>query len=427
MAAALRRLIWVFALAPCAVHAGSPATEQFAKVPFEDWLAGGEGVRFKWTARVDPPALSFHQRLLSSVRLKLDGKDLAPRRGPGELHFYIQITDSEGRTYRSYDSINLESLDANIKAADLEYLQSAFFLPGEYRLAAAIYDVERGEHSVRKSVFRVAPLKADLLPDLWAGLPRVEFLGRQDAPEVWFLPDVKGRLAPLTGLKQNATLDVILVLSPGQRVPGSGRLQGGYASLQALVPTLKAMGEFGGQSLRVNIEIIDLARHRVALNESDVRGLDWNRLKRALADADTAKIDVKALEERHRNAAFFGEEVSRVVNRTAEGPRAVLVLASPSTFPAGEEPSALAGGPETHAVPLFYFRYELPRPPFVRRGPAGLPPWNRFPRPDFGMRLPEPVQDQLEPLIAPLKPEVYDVETPEQVRKALAAVLSKFM
>jgi hypothetical protein len=58
-------------------------------------------------------------------------------------------------------SIDLSKLDENIKAANLEYSQRAFLLPGEYRLAVAILDTATGEHSTRQAQFRVAPRQHD--------------------------------------------------------------------------------------------------------------------------------------------------------------------------------------------------------------------------------------------------------------------------
>jgi hypothetical protein len=115
-------------------------------------------------------------------------------RGDGELVFFVQITDRDGARYQDHGSIDLSKLDENIKAANLEYSQRAFFLPGDYRLAVAILDTATGEHSIRQTQFRVAPRQRDLLPDAWRDLPPVEFIGKAESPDSWYLPDIHGRL-----------------------------------------------------------------------------------------------------------------------------------------------------------------------------------------------------------------------------------------
>jgi hypothetical protein len=74
--------------------------------------------------------------------------------------------DRDGARYQDHGSIDLSKRDENIKAANLEYSQRAFFLPGDYRLAVAMLDTATGEHSSRQTQFRVAPRQRDLLNSL---------------------------------------------------------------------------------------------------------------------------------------------------------------------------------------------------------------------------------------------------------------------
>jgi hypothetical protein len=79
---------------------------------------------------------------------------------------------------------------------------------------------------------------------------------------------------------------------------------------------------------------------------------------------------------------------------------------------------------------VFYVRYHavLPRParqarvaPMGRgRWGSGSPDWRR---PGYGGQ--EQQIDQLEPTLKPLAPRVFDVESPEDFRKALAAILAE--
>ena len=73
---------------------------------------------------------------------------------------------------------------------------------------------------------------------------------------------------------------------------------------------------------------------------------------------------------------------------------------------------------------VFYIRYKpapriivgRPDDPDLRRG--------RMPTVDLRTDLLSQI-DQLEPLLKPLEPRLFDVSTPEQFRKALAAILAE--
>src|ERR1700678_4155503 len=103
----------------------------FEKIPFDQWLGERDQAGFRWTASVPRVELSFHQRLMARVEIKLDGQDLAARRGHGELVFFVQIMDHDGTRYQNHGSVDLSKLDENVKAANVEYSPSAFFLPGD--------------------------------------------------------------------------------------------------------------------------------------------------------------------------------------------------------------------------------------------------------------------------------------------------------
>src|SRR6185369_4480099 len=112
----------------------------FEKIPFDQWLGERDQAGFRWTAGVPHAELSFHQRLMTGVEIRLDGRDLETRRGDGKLVFFVQVSDRDGTRYQDHASIELSKLDENINSASLEYSQRAFFLPGDYRLAVAILD-----------------------------------------------------------------------------------------------------------------------------------------------------------------------------------------------------------------------------------------------------------------------------------------------
>ena len=152
----------------------------FEKVPFEKWLSEDSHANFHWTMNVPHPVLSFHQRLISQVEMKLDGKDLETRRGHGQLVFFVQITNSAGALFQDHGSLELDKIDENIKNVTVDYTQPLFVLPGNYHLAVAILDTATGEHSAAQGQFRVSTPTQGWLIDAWKGLPPVEYIGKEE-------------------------------------------------------------------------------------------------------------------------------------------------------------------------------------------------------------------------------------------------------
>jgi len=392
----------------------------FARIPFDQWLGEPNQARFRWTASVARAELSFHQRLMAPIEITLDGRDLDTRRGNGELVFFIQITANDGTRYQDHGSIDLSKLDENIKAANLEYSQRAFLLPGEYRLAVAILDTATREHSTRQAQFRVAPPQHVLLADAWRDLPPVEFIGKEESPDSWYLPEIHGRLQWAASVHSAARVNVILNVAPSVPAPESRRPQSG--DLAALLPTLKVIAQTGSSSLSEHVALLDLARRRAVFDQNEVHDLDWPRLKASLGEANTASIDVHSLSERHHDAQFFVSKVRSLLRRSEE-PCVLIVLTKPVSFESGEDldPISLESLPSCRVI---YVRYRAPLQPvgpFVREM-GGRGRGSRMGGPMTRNRPFQDVVDQLESTLKPLGPKVFDVETPEQMTKALAEI-----
>ena len=394
----------------------------FKKIPFDHWLDERDVGGFRWTIGVPRAELSFHQRLTARVEIKVDGRSLEARRHNAELVFFVQITDHDGTRYQDHGSIELGKLDENVKAANLEYSQAGFFLPGDYRLSVAILDTATGEHATKQVKFRVAPPRHAFLLGWWHDLPPVEFIGNDPSPDSWYLPGSQGRLQWAASVHSPAQLNVILNVAPP--LPGLRSRSTPSSGLAALLPTLKVLTETGSSSLSVHVELLDLARRRAVFNQTEVRDLDWPRLKTSLGEANTASIDVHSLSERHHDAQFFVFEVRRLL-RGSQQPCVLVVLSASVNF----EPDENLDPISTEALPAcrtIYIRGRAPVPsifPFEgemedrsRGNRMGAGPMTRN-------RLGQSVVDQLEPTLKPLSPRVLDVETPEQMTRALAEIL----
>ena len=406
-----------FLLAWAAVLSAAPRDSLdpvFEKIPIEHWLREPDAGHFRWTLNVSHPELSFHQRLLSRIETKLDGRDLQDRRSHGTLLLLLQISDRSGTRYQTHGTIELSQLDENIKAADLQSTQGTFVLPGDYRLTAAILDTANGEHSIKQGQFRIAGVSRDMPPDAWSDLPPIEFIRSNESPESWFLPEIKSRVQWASSVHSAARLSVVLNIAPSESALGSRHRHGG--ELGALLPTLKVLSETGSANISEHVELLDLSRRRSVFHQSDGQPLDWGLLKPSLGLANTASIDVHSLSGRQQDAQFFVSQVRRIL-RASDTPCVLVVLTTPVAFDSGEDlqPISLEALPASRVV---YIRY---RPPIERLRPYDPRMSGRRGRMGGGgMRIPLPDLDQLESTLKPLKPKVFDVESPEQMTKALA-------
>jgi hypothetical protein len=394
----------------------------FAKIPFDQWLSEGGHTAFHFTVGVPHAALSYHQRLMSQVEIKLDGKDLDTRRGDGKLLFLIQVTDPDGTRFQDHGSMELNNLNENIRASNVEYSQRVFLLPGEYRLAVALLYTASGEHSVKQTTFRVAPSTHDFLTNAWHALPPVEFIGKAESPDSWYLPDIQGRLQWASGVHSPVRLNVILNVAPAE--PARGSHPTPSADLAALLPTLKALSQTGSRSISEYVELLDLPRRHAVFHEDDVHDLDWTRLKSSLSEANTASIDIHSLSGRKNDAQFFVSEVRKIL-RASDKPSVLVVLTAPVAFESGEDldPISVEALPDCRVI---YLRYRAPQElhpfgPDMRRG--------RSPRMGGQMPRTQPppaslnnVVDQLAGTLKPLSPKVLDVDTPEQIMKAMVEI-----
>ncbi len=162
----------------------------------------------------------------------------------------------------------------------------------------------------------------------------MEFIGNEESPDSFFLPDIYGRLQWAASVHSPTRVNIILNVAPFVPVPGRRRTQSG--DLAALLPTLKAISQTGSSSISEHVELLDLARRRVAFDQTEVRDLDWPRLKASLREANMASIDIHSLSERHQDAQFFVSQV-RSLLRASEIPCVLVVLTKSVAFESGED------------------------------------------------------------------------------------------
>jgi len=393
----------------------------FENIAFDQWLAELDQAHFHFTVKVPRAELSFHQRLVSSIDIKIDGRDLQDRRDHGNLLLLIQLTDSSGAHYQDHGDLDLSKLDPNVKDATLTYSQHAFLVPGDYELAVALLDSQKRDHSISLTKIRIAPPSQDFLVNAWSDLPAVEYIGNDVSPESWYLPYIDGRLRWAGATHSPAQVNVILNLAPST-APGSRRAPS--SGLAALLPSLKVLTQTGSSSISERTVLLDMSRRKTVFDQNAVHELDWPRLKTSLSDANTASIDIHSLENGQDDAQFFVSEVRRVLRASADKPCVLVVLTQPVAFESKEdrEPISTEALPPCH---VFYLRFH--RPSQIPRSIDPMSGRGRHSRMGGGPMMGYPPMneafDQLASTLKPLNPKVIDVEAPDQVTKALAEIL----
>jgi len=303
---------------------------EFNKVPFAEWFTGKADIGFKWSERILPVVLSVHQRLLAQIEIRVDGRELARRRGLGKLIFYFEFTDSQGRKYQDHTDFDLEKVGPAVKSAVITISDSAFVIPGEYSVAIAIYNTATGEHTAKRDRLQVLPLNSDPVPAMWRDLPSVDFVDASEPPDCWYLPKERGRLNLAVESRRPVRLEVVANLESSEALT---TFRAKDADIRLVLPYLKVLSEIQGPNLKKTISLLDVVRRRVLFEQPEVDQLDWKRLRTAIQGVNPGLIDRNALAGQQNIASFFINEVAqRFARDNGPGPRVVVVLTGAMNF-----------------------------------------------------------------------------------------------
>jgi hypothetical protein len=400
----------------------------FATVPFERWLTEGEPTHLRWSVHVGGAELSNHQRLQTRVEVQLDGNELVSRRGHGELVVMIQFEDGAKRLYQTHGALDLQDVKDEAGKSNIQYLQDAFVLPGDYRVGVALVDAKTHEHWAALKMLHVSPLRNDPLPGAWKDLPAVELLRSAEPPDSWYLPYVGSRLQLPAPARHPVRVEVLMNASPSGPSRGLNTGTANGRNLANLVPALKVFSQMDVAGGSLHITLLDISKRRVIFEQDAVRQLDWTRLRDALTQADPNKIDVKSLEHREQNASYFMHQVrERLGASGANEPLHVLiVLAAPMTLDSGDKSRVIIDSETKPQGSLYFVRYHLP----PERAPLGYEPMSRMGRRGYPANIPPPTGpaeafDSLQGVLKPLQPRLFDVYSPDQFRKALGSLLDE--
>ncbi len=415
-----------------AQDAGAP-DPAFSVVPFDRWLSEGEPTTFRWSVKVGGAELNNHQRLQSRLEIQLDGNEVVSRRGHGQLGILIQFEDSAKRVYQTHGAIDLQEVKDEVGKSNIQYLQDAFLLPGDYRVGVVIFDAKTHDHWAEQKTLHVNPLRNDPLPGAWKNLPPVELLTSLDAPDTWYIPYIKSRLEVPVATRRPVRVEVLMNASPSGPSRGLNTGTANSRNLANLVPALKVFSQMDVAGGSLHITLLDISKRRVIFEQDAVHQLDWTRLRDALTEADPNKIDVKSLENRAQNATYFMQQVRERLGpagspaSASEPAHVLIVLAAPMTLDGGDKSHIIIDSETKPGGSLYFVRYHLP----PVRAPLGPDPMSRMGRRGYPGGIqplptgPAEAFDSLQGVLKPLQPRLFDVYSPDQFRKALSTLMEE--
>jgi len=380
----------------------------FTAVHFERWVAEGHTKQIPWHLEIRSPRLSSHQRIAAQVLISVPSREFFQRPGLARLKAFLQITDTQSRVFQSHLSLTPRKQKTLSPGTEVRFQWGVFLLPGEYHLAVAFADTKTGAHNFAQKTLRVKPLKNDPLPDVWNGLPEVEFFGTEGDLEEAYLPDVATALnlslVPTHPVDLHILVNVAVPDRPATfgRGPVAASRTAYMRSLRDLLPIVKILGQLPLERGTKGLEVVDATRRQVIFTQNGFHSLDWYRMETTLQAVNPAIIDVKSLQQRTLNAAFIRDQVLELLRPSGDaspGRARVVILLSHEMDLSHNKKLPLATLPANCNCQVFYLRL---RPAFL-----------------FGYR------DDIGQALEGLKPLAFSADSPKSFRKALAEIIAR--
>ncbi len=378
-------------------------------VPFEEWLKGGHDAHIEWSLRANSPILGENQRMSVLLQVEVKAAEVEKRPGQYEFVLILQIRDQNQQTYRSH------ALPIRIRGPVppdgwATMYQRLYVVPGDYEVAAAVYDTLSKEHSLKRVRFHVASPGRDPLPEMWRDMPRLGFQASAAPAKLWI---------PL-----ETAQPILVEVIAAQPVMGT---QGG--NIMARLEVLSQMSVRNGS---MGIRVLDLAHRKVLYSQEGDTPLDMHRVGAVLGNRDPRVVHADVLSKYQEGAQFLVEQVRSALERKeTEEARVVIVLSAPWDFPKDPEVPVVQAELAPHSRVFYvrcdaagYIRYTPPATETLNtRTSRPGPPASQ---PDMSPNLTRIGPDNSDSLARTLKllpSRIIDVATPTDFRRALADIV----
>lgn len=406
---AFAALILSLAVAPASFAHNEHADDPLMNVPLAQWISEGPKAQIPWKVKISAGGLSYHQRLIGNVDVQVDGKDIVKRPHEGSLICLVRLTDEQGNAHQEHLELDLGNVKSETAGSIMDFSFDPYVLPGVYRVLVVLWHSKSGEHSLMEKSLQIGPLKKDPFPEAGSDLPRVEFTKENKSLDDIFQPDIQGRLHLRLATRQPVRVELLADMTPLGMQPSAY-----HHSLSLLLPLLKTLSQIELSNGSLDVAALDLSRLRVSFEQENLGALDWERLREVLTSADPGVVGVRELQSRTQQAAFFRSEVAKRLDARPRGPkdergeplRVLILISNWFAFGDGNDLSPMPAPADGKCL-VFYLRFlaatDRAGRVFSTKG------W----------------RDDLEKILAPLKPRVYPVDSPLSVRLAIADILSR--
>jgi hypothetical protein len=381
---------------PSGTLVGAESDLDLRSIPIGQWLNAPDMAEIPWHIDVDNPGLRMDQRLEFAYSVSVGAKQLNRSGNTHDLFLITRVSTADGE-WLNEPAVLRQTLEEQLPGnAQVRFEMRVLVQPGNYLVWIVLYDRVTGRHSVTKRRVRVPEIDDDPLPELYRGIPLVEFPRMRGSGEGTVLMS-SNRLSLPVATKNPVDVELISTLNAPEQWVRRFRMvrNHNYVTVGALAALSQMQLEKGSLS----IAGLDLTRHEVVFEQKDFRSIEWMELMEALEKAQTPEISAAALEDRKNNGAFFREFLTERLtsgDRSSDAPiRVFIVVTSSLLFENGSDLRPINLEDDCHCR-IYHLRFRL----------------------SVG-----DVFDELEKFMKPLRPRTFNLMTARDLRKAIAVIL----
>lgn len=313
-------------------------------LPIDDWLEQPERTDIPWKVALSHPVLTYQLRNLVRVRAVVDADVLQKQGARHDLHFIVKAAE-EGiwEETESYSHFPVEA--ALAKNIELEMLADLYLQPGDYKIAAILYDGVTKQRNVTFTHIQVAA-EQNALPELLRGLPTIEFL----PPPENAAPLGGGRISLAVTTQRPVQLDLIVDLSTHEEEeptfesagnpdwagpplsrpdPWSDlrRRRGRHTNVAAeerygrsgLLQTATVLSAIDLKDGCVQVMAVDILRRRVIVPFTAASEVNWEKIRRdEVLGSGGAMVSVSDLRDKKKSGTFFADTVEQRMQQPPE-------------------------------------------------------------------------------------------------------------
>ena len=361
-----------------------------SSIPLEDWLQQVDKEEISWSIQTDKPATRIDQRIEAPYTANIQANNANKLVGD-DLYFIALVTNRTGQRLIPPKVVHHVIESKLPPQSELRFSDSVFAQPGEYTLWLILHDAKTGAHNAVKRRIVVSNIENDPLPEVDKQLAQVELpplSDRAGGAVVQFIDDL---ILPVLN-KHPLRLELISALSPPEQLSSRRDLvRSHYQQTASVLNTFAQMRLAQGT---ISITGLDLNHRTVPFEQKDVAQLDRQRLVDALHNLKDQTISFATL-EKGGGSAYLRTSLEGILEQRQDTTRVFIIVSGLSVFDrsADREPLKL---PDNCKCRAYYVRLK---------------------------NDPNAAFDEIDKIIRPLNPRIFNVSTGLDFRKALAEII----